>query len=422
MRLSGNYNNLQDMTRQTASTLPSLNDMPDAPGVYYFLGKNKKILYIGRATSLRSRVRSYFNANLGEKRSAWIAKMLTEARSIDVTKTDSVLEAILLEVDLIKKFQPPYNTQEKDDKSFNCVIITSETFPRVLVIRKRNINFVTQEAAGMKLRAIYGPFTSGAELTIALKLVRRIFPYRDRCEPNQGRACFNRQIGLCPGVCTGEINKEEYAKTIRNLQLFFQGKKQKVLASLRSEMSLAVPAMKFERAGDIKRTMFALQHIQDVALLKNPGDRIYSDSFRIEAYDLSHFGGKEIVGAMVVVEDGVTQPDNYRLFRIKTLRGPNEVAGLWEMLRRRLTHSEWPLPRLIVADGNEVQKNAIEKILREHKLSIPVVAVTKDHTHTPNRLLGDERILTVRRREILLANSEAHRFSLNFQRRRRARF
>ena len=406
--------------RQIARKLSMVKGVPDAPGVYFFLGQRKKILYIGRATALRSRVRSYFSADLGEKRGAWIAKMLTEAKSVEVTKTDSVLEAILLEADLIKKFQPPYNTQEKDDKSFNCVVITRETFPRVLVMRKRNIEFDTKKTGGMKLFGIYGPFTSGAELTVALKLIRRIFPYRDRCEPNQGKACFNRQIGLCPGVCTGEISKEEYAKTIRNLQLFFQGKKVKILASLRSDMRLEAKAMRFERANDIKRTIFALQHIQDIALLRNDSSEASSNSFRIEAYDLSHFGGKEIVGAMTVVENGIAQPSAYRLFRIKTISGPNESAGLKEMLRRRLRHSEWPLPQLIVADGNEVQKGTIEATLQDHGLSIPVMAVVKDHKHAPDRLLGDEVILKMRRREILLANSEAHRFALTFQRKQRS--
>jgi len=129
--------------------------LPSTPGVYFFLGRNnsirtrgrkrptsngaRKILYIGRATSLRDRVRSYFAGDLLDTRGPLIVKMVEEARAVDYRATDSVLEAVLLEADLIKKFKPPYNTDDKDDKSFNCVVITDEDFPRVLVVRKKTL-------------------------------------------------------------------------------------------------------------------------------------------------------------------------------------------------------------------------------------------------------------------------------------------
>ena len=154
--------------------------------MYFFLGKNKKILYIGRATSLKNRIRSYFQGDIADKRSPWIGKMLPLIRGIEYRKTDSVLEAILLEADLIKKFQPPYNTDEKDDKSFNCVVITRETFPRVLVARKTDINFHSSKLSTLnfKLSTVFGPYPHGLRLQDAMKIIRRIFPYRDRkCVP-----------------------------------------------------------------------------------------------------------------------------------------------------------------------------------------------------------------------------------------------
>jgi excinuclease ABC subunit C len=111
--------------------------LPDSPGVYFFLGDRRQILYIGRATSLKDRVKSYFSSDLLETRGPQIVDMVAKAKKIDFRKTDSVLEAIILEADLIKKFQPAHNTREKDDKSFNCVVITDEDFPQVLIIRKR---------------------------------------------------------------------------------------------------------------------------------------------------------------------------------------------------------------------------------------------------------------------------------------------
>ena len=114
-----------------------LAKLPDTPGVYFFLGKGKKILYIGKATSLRSRVRSYFAPDLVTARSPLIAKMVESAENIEFRETLSVLEALLLEADLIKKFKPAFNTKEKDDKSFNCIVITKEDFPVLRVIRKK---------------------------------------------------------------------------------------------------------------------------------------------------------------------------------------------------------------------------------------------------------------------------------------------
>ncbi len=409
--------------------------LPDTPGIYFFLGRNKKILYIGRATSLRSRVRSYFTDDIAEKRSEWIATMLTEAQSIDFRRTDSVLEAILLEADLIKKFQPLYNTDEKDDKSFNCVIITKEDFPAVFLERSKNIDFSSLQVkparrslgtdGDKKLRilAVYGPFPHGLRLQDAMKIIRKIFPYRDtKCQPLQGRPCFNRQIGLCPGTCTGETGKREYAKSIRNLKLFFEGKKARLLLLLNKEMNALAKVQRFEQAHEVKRTIFALQHIQDVALLRSANYPVPSASFRIEAYDLSHFGGKDIVGAMTVIEAGETKKSEYRLFKLRSIQDANETKGLQEILTRRLEHGEWTKPDIIVVDGNDIQMNAARTVLHKRHLSIPLVAVVKDNQHKPKTILGDDVLVEKYKSQILLANNEAHRFALSFQKKKRKHF
>lgn len=113
--------------------------LPDEPGVYFFLGKNKEILYIGKATSLRDRVRSYFGADVIQTRGRLIVDMVLLACDIDFTKTDSVLEALLLEANLIKTHQPKYNTKEKDNKSYNYVVFTHEDFPKILTVRGRTL-------------------------------------------------------------------------------------------------------------------------------------------------------------------------------------------------------------------------------------------------------------------------------------------
>ncbi len=407
--------------------------IPETPGVYFFLGSKKKILYIGRATSLRDRVRSYFSGDIEESRSPWIGKMLPLIKSVDFTKTDSVLEAILLEADLIKKFQPPYNTEQKDDKSFNYIVITKEIFPRILLVRGKTLQATADSgrfthlqmgsdtAQNLPLLSAYGPFPSARLIKEALKIIRKIFPFRDNsCRPGQGRPCFNRQIGLCPGICTGEVKAKEYKRRIQHLRLFLSGKKRRLASALTREMRAAAQAEEFERADILKRQIFALTHIQDIALLSRTANyELPTTHCRIEAYDLSHFGGTGIVGGMSVVVNGEAEPSQYRRFLIKGGAAAHEAAGLKEILLRRLRHSEWPLPNLIVVDGNEVQKRAAEQAVAAAGFAVPVVAVVKDEAHRPREILGRETLAATHKTAILLGNSEAHRFALAFQRTKR---
>ncbi|MCR4311601.1 MAG: hypothetical protein NUV54_03500, partial [Candidatus Taylorbacteria bacterium] len=382
---------------------------------------------IGKATALRSRIRSYFAKDIAEVRSPLIQKMVTEAQRLDFKKTDSVLEALLLEADLIKKFQPPYNTQEKDDKSFNCVVITDEDFPRVLVVRKRDIVSNTLKTSNSRLSTFnfqlltyYGPFPNGNQLKDALKIVRKIFPFRDnKCHPEQGKPCFNRQIGLCPGVCTGEITRKEYALTIHNIQLFFSGKKTSLLKNLKSQMGKLSKKLEFEKANEVKKTVFALSHIQDVSLIKTDKLELSTKNYRVEAYDIAHLSGSNVVGVMTVLINGVPAKAEYRLFKIKGGFGNNDTASLKEIIERRLKHKEWNAPDLVVADGGVAQKSVIESAFKHAGVKVPVVAVTKNERHRPETILGDSALIKSHERSILLANSEAHRFALAFQRKLR---
>ncbi len=388
--------------------------LPDSPGVYLFKYRGQ-ILYIGKATSLKERVRSYFANDLLATRSPLIADMVFKANKIDFIKTDSVLEALILEAELIKKHQPKYNTKEKDDKSYNYVIITKEEFPRVLIERGRNLAF-----NNLKTKATFGPFTNGSQLKDALKIVRKIFPFRDRCNLNQSKPCFNYQIGLCPGTCTGLISKSEYGKTINNIKLFFEGKKKNILKNLEKEMKALAKNHEFEKADKVKKMIFALNHIQDIALIKNDkiedfgfGNKVTNDVFRIEAYDVAHISGTSTVGVMAVVENGLANKSEYRKFKVNN-SVQNDIAGLGEILKRRLNHTEWKFPNLIVVDGGIAQKNIAEKIVKESGLSIDVVAVTKDERHRPKAIQGREDLIKKYKGDIILANSEAHRFAVSY--------
>ena len=436
-----------------------ISKLPDSPGVYLFLAprtKNlaPKILYIGKATSLRDRVKSYMSSRVLDTRGPLIEKMLSQFDTIDHIQTDSVLEALVLEANLIKKHQPEANIKEKDNRSFNFVVITKEDFPRVLVVRGRELlqhNFKNNSTTiydtkikkeNYKIGHSFGPFPSGEQLREALKIIRKMFPYRDKCVPLSGKPCFNRQIGLCPGVCTGEISKEEYAKQIENVILFFEGNKKRLMKNLEKQMQSFSKNREFERANLTKRTLFTLNHIQDISLIKEEVSRtpldirsqmskgVFDTPFRIESYDIAHLSGTNVVGVMTVVEDGEKKLSDYRKFKIHPVqnsgfqRNPvsngtwdhrivNDTAALAQILSRRLAHIEWRFPDLIVVDGSVAQKRVMEKILRENKVDIPVVSVVKDEYHRPKEILGDKKWL-VHEREILLSNSEAHRFAIGF--------
>ena len=196
--------------------------LPDSPGVYFFRDNEGNILYIGKATSLQDRVRSYFNPDLMKARGLRLVSMVTAADTVTYQETGSVLEALLLESKLIKDHVPPYNTKEKDNKSFTCIVITKEEYPRVLAVRIREFE---KRFTKKDVLEVYGPFASLTQLRAAMKIIRRMFPYYDYCDPNQGKACFNAQIGLCPGVCTGVISPAEYKIHISNIRKLFEWKK-----------------------------------------------------------------------------------------------------------------------------------------------------------------------------------------------------
>jgi excinuclease ABC subunit C len=391
---------------------------PDKPGVYFFLGAKREILYIGKATSLRNRVRSYFANDLNEKRSALIEKMVTEAKVIDWTQTDSTLEALILEANLIRTHKPKYNTINKDDKSYNHLIITNEEWPRVLVVRGKDM---TEQFTEKEIKYHFGPFPSGQLFREALKIVRRLFKFYDTKVPfgkettkfAKGRIDFNLQIGLYPE----NLSSEEYLKTIKHIRLFFEGKKHQLISELEKEMSDLAKNQEFELASVVKKKIFALNHIQDIALIQDDKKHFRDgNNVRLEAYDIAHLGGKDMVGVMTVVEGRVAKKSDYRKFKIQSVTGSNDPGALKEVLERRFKHPEWPYPQVLVVDGSTAQKNVAEYVLKKAGLMIPVVAVVKNDKHKPERLIGAKKLLDQFENDILLANAESHRFAITYHR------
>jgi excinuclease UvrABC nuclease subunit len=413
-------------------------DLPDCPGVYIFTrgkGKAKKVLYVGKATSLRDRVRSYFDDDLIATRGPRIVDMVTVADGLTHETTPTVLEALVREAALIREFNPPANAMGKDDKTFLYAVITDEEVPRVLAIRGKDIDFKEKRSGTLALKAMYGPFPSGYQLREALRLIRRIFPFYDTSRPIipngtelgrrvdgnkhlQAKVEFNRQIGQYPR----DMDRAAYMRSIRNVSLFLSGRVKALRTQLTKDMQAAVKAERFEDAATARNQLFALDHVQDVSLIRDE-HRKEEQGPRIEAYDTAHISGTNAIGVMTVVENGMPVKADYRTFRIHGVAGKslnNDIASLKEILSRRLGHPEWQLPKAFIVDGGKTHKKAAEEVLKELGIGIPVVAVVKDEKHRPREVLGGLRA-KVSDADAVLANSEAHRFSLSLHRKARSR-
>ncbi len=391
--------------------------LPDCPGVYLFLDSDNKPLYIGKATSLRDRVRSYFSLDLVYVRSALVQKVVDESDSIEWIETDSALEALILESNLIKKYQPYGNTLNVDDKTYNYVVFTNEDYPRIFTVRGHELSTVYDPD---EFKYVFGPYVSGTSLIKALRLIRNIFPYRGKKDPvrrTSQHSPLNEQIGLVPDLT--DVDKLQYSRLINNLRLFFEGKKSALVKSLNQDMKLAAKEMRFEDAAKIRNTLFALDHINDTTLIGEDFVNATTESnstFVIESYDIAHTMGESMVGVMVVMEGDLFNKARYRKFNIKKFKSANDTGALRQMLERRLDHNEWPLPDIFVVDGGQAQYNVFIKTLEKVGVQIPVVAVTKGDGHKPKGYIGDSTIIKEHEDMILRSNAEAHRFAITWHR------
>lgn len=383
--------------------------IPETPGVYFMKSAEGEILYIGKAANLKRRVSSYFLRPHDYR----IQKMVSEIRSVDYQKADTALEALILEAKLIKENLPPYNVLEKDDKSFLFVEITKEPFPRVLLVRGKE----KKSVGGTH----YGPFISGTSIREALRILRRIFPWNMHpagIVGELGKPCFDCEIGLCPGTCVGAISKREHTKTIRSIRLIFEGKKDRIIHLLENEMGRASNALEFEKAAKLRKQIFSLKHIQDVALIRDTDfgfPETSSEPSRIEGYDISNISGDSAVGSMVVFTNGKANVEQYRKFKIRTFKSSNDVGMLKEILRRRLRHHEWPLPTMMLIDGGKGQVSAAHEALDEAGFRIPVVGIAKGPERKKNELIGDVPE-GIAEKTLIRVRNEAHRFAISYHR------
>ncbi len=388
---------------------------PSLPGVYWFIDENDTVLYVGKAKNLKNRVNNYRRFNQLHERTQ---RMVYQAKFLKYEVLESELEALLVEAELIRTHQPETNVLLKDDKTPLYVVITQETYPRVLTIRKKEIDQGTIKGT------ILGPFPSSYKVKEVLRIARKIFPWcnqgisrlkvidpKDNHELDKfvvkGSPCFYYHIGLCPGACIEKITPEEYQKNIRELVLFLRGKKKTVLKDIEERMKLSAELEEFETARVLRDRILLIKAVTQqphslrpelalptlkqnqaeesvIYLKKLLADYLFLPKqyplTRIECYDVSNTSGELASVSMVTFIDGQAETDQYRLFNIKTIEGPNDYGMLQEALQRRQNHPEWGRPNLIVIDGGRGQLRAALSVWR---WSVPVISIAKE----PDRLI-----------------------------------
>jgi excinuclease ABC subunit C len=401
-----------------------LKMIPTKPGVYFFYNNKRQLIYVGKATSLKSRVRSYFSK---QKTPRPIEEMIHEVSNIKWAATDSVLEAIILEANLIKEKQPKYNVIGKDNKSWNYIYFTKDDFPTLKTVRQHEIK--DSKIKPLTNKHLWGPFP-GLRKKETFKILRKLFYYSD-CKP-KNKACFYRQIDLCLGVCTGELTKAEYKKkTVNPLSLFLSGKKKKVLENLKKQMKQTSKDQNYEESARIRDQINNLKKIHDVTLINESffaehstiAQELVNSSTaitRIEGYDISNLGSTGKVGSMVTFVYGDPKKSDYRKFKIITVKGQSDVDCLAEVLQRRLKHKEWTMPDLFLIDGGKPQVNKTIKILKENKIAIPIIGIAKGPDRKKNEfhLTNRELLPWLKQNKKLLiqVRDEAHRFAIKYQR------
>jgi excinuclease ABC subunit C len=418
-----------------------LQGLPNKPGVYLMRDKRGRIIYVGKAASLRDRVRSYFRQATLRSADAKLRGLLHSIEDLDVLVVRTEAEATLTEGRLIKEYRPRYNSLFKDDKRFLMIRADLQhPFPRFVAVRLQKDDGATY----------FGPYASSSSARAALDFVEKRFGLR-RCMsatpgPEDHKHCLNDILRYCMTPCIGKISEADYRTRAEEAAAFLRGERPEYLLELQQTMTKEAQAQHFERAAALRDTLVRLrQAIKQRALaarsfaMKVEDARAGLEELRtalnlaepprlIEAYDISNIGGTLAVGSLVCAVDGLPQRNRYRLFRIRTVEGSDDPAMLAEVIRRRferLQRERGERPGLVLVDGGVAQLHAARAELDRLSLSaVPVAGLAKqfeelyDAGHgvdNPLRLPPDGAALKVLQR----LRDEAHRFALTYHRRLR---
>jgi excinuclease ABC subunit C len=420
-----------------------LQTLPDKPGVYFMRDANGKIIYVGKAASLRQRVRNYFQPATVHRAPPKLRSLINSIDDFDFIVVRSDADAVVTEGRLIKEYRPHYNAVLKDDKRFLLLRVNlDDPFPRFEPCR---IN--KQDGA-----TYLGPYARSDAARVALEYAEKTFGLRS-CSPRRPdeenyRHCHNDIIRFCSAPCIGRIVREDYLRKVEQAIAFLRGERRDMIEQLHVRMEEEAAAQNYEKAAELRDTVAALwsairerslgkrdlalrqeeaargvDELKDILNLKRPPEVI-------ECFDNSNLGGSLPVSAMVCAVHGMPRPQRYRHFRVKTVEGSDDAATMAEVVGRRykrLRDEKQPLPDLVLIDGGVTQLKAAREALAALGLTnLPTAGLAKrfeeiyvetDYATPPIRLPADSSALKVLQR----IRDEAHRFSLTHHRSLRAR-
>lgn len=363
-----------------------LRNLPKKPGIYTFRDKNEKVIYIGKALSLKHRVSSYFQNSPKDPKTE---KLIAEIANVEYQVVNSEFEALLLEAKLIREYRPYYNILGKDGHRYVYLAISKKPFPALFLTRhpeKEN-----------NLLDWYGPFPSVRDTQMILKTIRRIFPF---CQSRKKlkSPCFYHHLNLCPGVCAHDV--PDYPKTIGKIRAILSGKTKVLLKDLEKEMKLASKLLHYEEAQKLKQEVDLLigssgsgwrtipvenseyrKTIIDLRKLITKHQGVEPTAInKIEGYDISNLGSEIMVGSQVVFVNGEPDKALYRKYKIRWQSNQDDPAAIGEVIRRRLTHPEWLFPQLMLIDGGKTQLGAAFEALVTQSAAekIALIGLTKE--------------------------------------------
>jgi len=412
-------------------------EFPQTPGLYLMKDSAGRVIYVGKAKNLRARAGSYFlkGASDEPRTGHWISEIC----DIDCVECESEVDALLMEARLIKDVQPKYNKELKDDKTFPYLMITMrEDFPRVEVTRE-------PKDRGVKL---YGPFANAGALRGAVQVLQKIFRFRtctlDIDENDERwqwfRPCLLASINQCTAPCNLRIDKENYRRDIKRLQMFLDGKKKSLLKQMNVEMQDASTALDFEKAAALRDEIHMLQtldrrgeldtHAQPEVFYVDPkkglaGLRkvlgLQTQPRVLEGVDIAHLSGGQTVASLVQFIDGLPFKPGYRRYKIRGVEGIDDVRSIHEVVSRRYRrlHDESEVfPDILLIDGGKGQLKAALAAFREQDIEPPgllSLAKREEELFLP----GQNEPLRLSRHSFALrllqyVRDEAHRFAQHY--------
>ncbi len=371
--------------RMNAILEAKLKELPKTPGVYFHKDITGEIIYVGKAAVLKNRVRQYFQKS--RARDLKTDVLVGEIADVDWMEVESEIEALFLEAEMIRRYMPKYNILLRDDKAMAYIRIDYESdYPTVSTTRRP-----MDDGA-----RYFGPYPSLSSVRVALKLLRRIFPYATRQLAGQKRANLHYHLGLDPGLEDGRTTIEEYRANLRRLMAYIEGRRVTIIRELEKEMKSAAREQDFETAAQLRNRLTALQNLNkqvifsDKEFMDISKDHALSEMVellglqkypqRIEGYDISHMSGTDVVASMVVFTNGASDKGEYRKFKTKRDHN-NDFYNMHETISRRLSDKNlaaWGKPSLVLIDGGKGQLDAAIRARDEAgKSSIPFIGLAK---------------------------------------------